>query len=113
MLFSFYYISIYNFNTRIYGDCPIDHFMKKYGYIEYLPIPKSLCYKKNSYLFCIPKIISAEFIHILTLDGCQISHICCEEIDESNLLNTIVDEKTTWSGCCYETVYSVKKIVNV
>ena len=110
MLFSFYYISLYNFNTRIYGNCPIEYSLKKYGYIEYLPIPKSICYKKNHYLFCIPKIISAELIHILKLDGCIITYICSEEIDFSNLANTIVDERIVWTGCCYETIYSIKPL---
>lgn len=110
MLFSFYYISIPRYNRRIYGDCPITHFIKKYGYTEFLPIPKSIEYKKNQYLFCIPKIITVELIDILTKDGCFISHICCEEIDSIDLTDTIVDEKLIWTGCCYETIYSIKPL---
>jgi len=112
MLYSFYYITIPYYNTKIYGDCPINHFMNKYSYKEYLPLPKSYNYAKNRYLFCIPKIISCELIDILEKDGYKISYITCEEFIDIDFHNTIVDEQVKWTGCCYETIYSIKIIDN-
>jgi hypothetical protein len=85
--------------------------MNKFGYTEFLPNPKSNCYSKNNYLMCIPKIINSELSYILKTEGCTLSFIMCEEIDTTiDLKNTIVDEKTVWTGCCYETIYSVRHL---
>lgn len=110
MIYTFYYAKIPYYNSERYGDCPIKYLMKKYGYIEFLPIPKSKKNDDGTYLFCIPKIISFEFIHLMKIINCTTTYASSSEFIDIDFTNTVVDSCINWSGCCFESIYFVKTI---
>lgn len=110
MHYVFYYLTVHYYNSKVFGDCPVHYFMKKYGFNDFLPIPKSNIYRKNSYLICIPKVINKEFTNILKSEGCHFTYLDCQEIEEVDLNNKMVDEKSIWNGCYYENIFYIKEI---
>ena len=68
MLYSHYYISVPSYMSYSDIECPIQYFVKKYGYSEYLSSCEIKKMKNNHFLIKIPYNINNFFIYCLTED---------------------------------------------
>jgi len=109
MLVSFYKIYVPYKMQFASNECPIEYNMKKYGFEQYLPIPKTNKIAPTTFVVCLPKPMAEEFLDIIRDDGsienfmydddvsydayADFKNIYIKQIDE--IYNMVV-EKTTY-----------------
>jgi hypothetical protein len=114
MLVSFYYVYVPYKIQFGSNECPIEYNLKKYGYIEYLPIPKTNKINSTSFIVCLPKIIAKEFLDIMHEDGCIEKFMYDEDVsydkyaDFKNIYIKQIDE--IYNMCVEKTTYVLTKL---
>lgn len=76
-------------------DCQIIYHISKYGYADFLPIPKPIKYLNDEYVFCLPKFpisISNIIIDRFIDDGCSCTFMKTENTELDCFINTQIIE---------------------
>jgi len=92
MLLSYYRVQFPSYLSINVYDCPVNYYMKKYSFINHLPLPKALTISNRETIICIPSSVEADFIDILiTFEDCVTTFIKREEYS-NELSDTFVYE---------------------
>ena len=109
MSYSYYYINIPQ--QLIYNglECPVEYYLKKYGFDN--AVPKPLKLPNNNYVICVPSSISHEFTEQLTNEGCTTMFKNTVTYENLDVTNTYIGESSEWRGCLMNVEYFLSKKV--